>query len=251
MRHYEIVFLVHPDQSEQVPSMIERYRGMIEEQGGKIHREEDWGRRQLTHPISKIHKAHYILMNIEASQAALDELLGAFRFNDAVLRHLVIHKDEAITEASPMAKSGESEDRDRSDKRGRPTPEARPVAAEAAEKTTDKSGEEKASDDAVEESVEEKASDETATADQPVAEEKPAKEATVAEEAASEEAASEDVASEEVASEEVASEEVASEEVASEEVAEKEPAEETAPEEVAEKEPAEARAETTPEKASG
>ena len=134
MRHYEIVFLVHPDQSEQVPSMIERYRGMIEEQGGKIHREEDWGRRQLTHPISKIHTAHYLLLNIEASQAALDELLGAFRFNDAVLRHLVVHRDEAVTEASPMAKSGDSEDRERPERKGRPSAGTSAPAAPAADK---------------------------------------------------------------------------------------------------------------------
>ena len=112
--------------------MIERYRGMIEEQGGKIHREEDWGRRQLTHPISKIHKAHYLLLNIEASQAALDELLGAFRFNDAVLRHLVVHRDEAVTEASPMAKSGDSEDRERPERKGRPSAETSAPAAPAA-----------------------------------------------------------------------------------------------------------------------
>lgn len=111
MRHYEIVFLVHPDQSEQVPAMIERYRGLIETDGGKIHRQEDWGRRQLAFPINKIHKAHYVLFNVECSKSALDELLGTFRFNDAVLRHLVIHRDEAVTEASPMAKSGESEER--------------------------------------------------------------------------------------------------------------------------------------------
>ena len=113
MRHYEIVFLVHPDQSEQVPAMIERYRGLIEADGGKIHREEDWGRRQLAFPINKIHKAHYVLFNVECGQSALDELLSTFRFNDAVLRHLVIQRDEAVTEASPMAKSGESEDRPR------------------------------------------------------------------------------------------------------------------------------------------
>jgi small subunit ribosomal protein S6 len=121
MRHYEIVFLVHPDQSEQVPAMVERYRGMIEAAGGTVHREEDWGRRQLAHPISKVHKAHYVLFNIECDKAGLDELVGAFRFNDAVLRHLVIHRDEAVTEPSPMAKSAESEDRpkgrDRSESR--------------------------------------------------------------------------------------------------------------------------------------
>jgi small subunit ribosomal protein S6 len=104
MRHYEIVFLVHPDQSEQVPAMIERYRGMIETDGGIIHRQEDWGRRQLAFPINKIHKAHYVLLNIECSKATLDEITAAFRFNDAVLRHLVIARDEAVTEPSPMAK---------------------------------------------------------------------------------------------------------------------------------------------------
>ncbi len=111
MRHYEIVFLVHPDQSEQVPAMVQRYRAMIEGNGGVVHREEDWGRRQLAYPIAKIHKAHYILLNIECDKATLDELLGGFRFNDAVLRHLVISRDEAITEPSPMAKAGESEER--------------------------------------------------------------------------------------------------------------------------------------------
>ena len=111
MRHYEIVFLVHPDQSEQVPGMVERYRAMIEGNGGKIHREEDWGRRQLAFPIAKIHKAHYILMNIECDKATLDELLGAFRFNDAVLRHLVISRKQAVTVPSPMAKSAEGDER--------------------------------------------------------------------------------------------------------------------------------------------
>jgi small subunit ribosomal protein S6 len=109
MRHYEIVFLVHPDQSEQVPAMVDRYRTMIEGRGGVIHRHEDWGRRQLAHAIKKIHKAHYILLNIEANQECLDELVAAFRFNDAVLRHLVINRDEPVTEQSPMAKSKEEE----------------------------------------------------------------------------------------------------------------------------------------------
>jgi small subunit ribosomal protein S6 len=118
MRHYEIVFLVHPDQSEQVPAMIERYRGMIEASGGTVHREEDWGRRQLAHPIAKVHKAHYVLFNVECDKAGLDELVGAFRFNDAVLRHLVIHRDKAVTEVSPMAKSAEQEERPRGRDRG-------------------------------------------------------------------------------------------------------------------------------------
>jgi small subunit ribosomal protein S6 len=109
MRHYEIVFLVHPDQSEQVPAMIERYKGMIAADGGKLHRLEDWGRRQLAYPIAKVHKAHYVLMNIEVDQKALTELTGAFRFSDAVLRHLVVAMDEAVTEPSPMAKAEEEE----------------------------------------------------------------------------------------------------------------------------------------------
>lgn len=104
MRHYEIVFLVHPDQSEQVPAMIDRYKSTIEAKEGKIHRLEDWGRRQLAYTIQKIHKAHYVLMNIECNQEALDELESAFRFNDAVLRHMVIKCDKAITEASPLIK---------------------------------------------------------------------------------------------------------------------------------------------------
>ena len=105
MRHYEIVFLVHPDQSEQVPAMIERYKGAIENGGGKVHRLEDWGRRQLAYPIQNLVKAHYVLMNIEAPQAVLDELVDGFRFNDAVLRHLVIRRDEAVTEQSLIMKS--------------------------------------------------------------------------------------------------------------------------------------------------
>ena len=103
MRHYEIVFLVHPDQSEQVPAMVERYQGMVTEAGGQIHRTEDWGRRQLAHPINKIHKAHYVLLNVECGFNVVEEIKGAFRFSDAVLRHLIISRDEAVTDASPMA----------------------------------------------------------------------------------------------------------------------------------------------------
>ncbi|MFT5221503.1 MAG: small subunit ribosomal protein S6 [Planctomycetota bacterium] len=110
MRHYEIVFLVHPDQSEQVPAMAERYRTMITNSGGKVHREEDWGRRQLEFPIKKIHKAHYVLMNIECEQAALDELESAFRFNDAVLRHLTLSCKAAETEKSAMMQEVEREE---------------------------------------------------------------------------------------------------------------------------------------------
>jgi len=108
MRHYEIVFIVHPDQSEQVPGMVERYRGMVTAKSGHIHRLEDWGRRQLAYPIQKIHKAHYVLMNIECDQETLDELDHAFRFNDAVLRHLVVSMKEAETTASPMMKEEKS-----------------------------------------------------------------------------------------------------------------------------------------------
>ena len=133
MRHYEIVFLVHPDQSEQVPAMLERYRGMIEASGGRIHREEDWGRRQLAFPIQKVVKAHYCLLNIECGKEALDELVGAFRFNDAVLRHMVLARDEAVTEPSPMARSEEEKDRDRGRDRDDDAPAKRTHAAPEAE----------------------------------------------------------------------------------------------------------------------
>ncbi|BCB26969.1 30S ribosomal protein S6 [Sulfurimicrobium lacus] len=108
MRHYEIVFIVHPDQSEQVPGMVERYRGMVTAKSGHIHRLEDWGRRQLAYPIQKIHKAHYVLMNIECDQETLDELEHAFRFNDAVLRYLMVSMKEAQTTPSPMMKEEKS-----------------------------------------------------------------------------------------------------------------------------------------------
>jgi small subunit ribosomal protein S6 len=107
MRHYEVVFLVHPSQSEQVPAMVERYRSNLEKRGGVIHRFEDWGRRQLAYPISKVHKAHYVLMNIECDAEALEELESAFRYNDAVLRNLIIRRDAAVTEPSPLLKGGD------------------------------------------------------------------------------------------------------------------------------------------------
>lgn len=118
MRHYEIIFLVHPDQSDQVPGMIERYVGEIEKTGGKIHRLEDWGRRQLAYPIEKLHKAHYVLMNVEAEQVAIDAIENNFRFNDAVIRNLVIRTNGPVTEQSPMLKAREErrardEDQDR------------------------------------------------------------------------------------------------------------------------------------------
>ena len=131
MRHYEIVFMVHPDQSAQVPAMLERYRGLIESASGSIHRLEDWGRRQLAYPINKIHKAHYVLMNIECDQATLEELESGFRFNDAVLRSLTIRKEEAITEASLMAREGHHESAEIRDDEVEEA--AEPVDAEASE----------------------------------------------------------------------------------------------------------------------
>lgn len=110
MRHYEIVFLVHPDQSEQVPAMIERYKASVESNGGKVHRLEDWGRRQLAYPINKIHKAHYVLMNVECDEAVRDEIETAFRFNDAVIRNLILKRDEAVTDMSVLAKAKNEED---------------------------------------------------------------------------------------------------------------------------------------------
>lgn len=121
MRHYEICFLVHPDQSEQVPAMLERYRALIEDKGGVIHRLEDWGRRQLAFPVAKLHKAHYVLMNIECDAETLAELEGVFRFNDAVLRHLTVRRTEAVSEASPILQAKEEKDRvqkERDDRRG-------------------------------------------------------------------------------------------------------------------------------------
>ncbi|WP_423823742.1 30S ribosomal protein S6 [Salinisphaera sp. SPP-AMP-43] len=117
MRHYEIVFLVHPDQSEQVPAMVEKYQGVVENDGGTVHRHEDWGRRQLAYPITKIHKAHYVLMNVECSQEAREELEDLFRFNDAVLRHLVIARHKADVDPSPLAKNAEKSDDRKSEDR--------------------------------------------------------------------------------------------------------------------------------------
>lgn len=132
MRHYEIIFLVHPDQSEQVPGMVERYTQAIEKDGGKIHRLEDWGRRHLAYPINKIHKAHYTLMNVEASQDALDELTTNFRYNDAVIRNMVIKMDEAVTAESPIMKA-EKESRER--RANRPERTERPERREETSST--------------------------------------------------------------------------------------------------------------------
>lgn len=124
MRHYEIVFMVHPDQSEQVPGMIERYTGAITTAGGTIHRMEDWGRRQLAYPIDKLHKAHYVLMTVEAEQAVIDELETNFRFNDAVIRNMIMRTKHAVTEVSPMAKAKEERFVRRDDERREDTVEA-------------------------------------------------------------------------------------------------------------------------------
>jgi small subunit ribosomal protein S6 len=111
MRHYEIVFLVHPDQSEQVPGMVERYTNLVTEDGGQVHRLEDWGRRQLAYPINKIHKAHYVLMNIECSEGVLSELNDTFRYNDAIIRNMVIRRKDAVTEVSPIKAAESREER--------------------------------------------------------------------------------------------------------------------------------------------
>ena len=139
MRHYEIVLLVHPDQSEQVPAMVERYKSSITTTGGAIHRFEDWGRRQLAYSINKIHKAHYILMNVECGESVLDELTTTFRYNDAILRHLVIRTDEAITEESPIMKA-EKESRERKARAERRQEEAS-ARAEAERSDEDESDE--------------------------------------------------------------------------------------------------------------
>ena len=134
MRHYEIIFLVHPDQSEQVSAMIERYRGIIEADGGKIHRLEDWGRRQLAYPINKIHKAHYVLMNVECGNNEMEELESAFRFNDAVLRNLVIKTKTAVTEPSPLVKEDDKDKPKKAEKPQAPAPaEEKEAAAESTE----------------------------------------------------------------------------------------------------------------------
>ena len=153
MRHYEIVFLVHPDQSEQVPAMVEKYHGMVTESGGSVHRSEDWGRRQLAHPINKIHKAHYALLNVECDFAVIDEIKTAFKFNDAVLRSLVMARDDAVTEASPMAVAVAEEKA--KEKEAQQRREAK-AAAEAVMRT-ESAEEEKADDDAEEAAADEDA----------------------------------------------------------------------------------------------
>lgn len=178
MRHYEIVYLVHPDQSEQVTAMADRYKGVIEQGGGTVHRYEDWGRRQLAYPINKIHKAHYILMNVEVNQETLDEVENLFRFNDAIIRNLVLKMKGPETEPSIMMKEVEAE-RQRDEERD---------AARAAEAEAEaKAAEEKAAKDAAE--AEKKAAEaEAAPAEDAPAEEAVAEESADAEETSTEEA---------------------------------------------------------------
>ena len=145
MRHYEIVFLVHPDQSEQVPAMVERYTTAIEGSEGKIHRFEDWGRRHLAYPINDVHKAHYILMNVECTQEVLDELTSNFRYNDAVLRNMVIRRDEAVTDMSPIKAAESREDRRRAERAERAEAES---ASESADDQKEESAEAPAEDNA-------------------------------------------------------------------------------------------------------
>jgi small subunit ribosomal protein S6 len=174
MRHYEIVFLVHPDQSEQVPAMVERYQGMVTEAGGAIHRTEDWGRRQLAHPINKIHKAHYVMMNVECGDGVVADITGAFKFNDAVLRHLVIKRKEAITEASPMAIAVEEEkQREKESQRRRDAKAAAETAMLAGARDDEKEAPEEAKG-------EEKAADAPAADSEPAAEAEDGKDDTKA-----------------------------------------------------------------------
>jgi len=215
MRHYEIVFLVHPDQSEQVPAMVEKYQSTVTDSGGTVHRTEDWGRRQLAHPINKVHKAHYVLLNVEANHDVISEITAAFKFNDAVLRHLVISRKEAITAPSHMAVAVEEEKvREKESQRRRDAK----AAAEAAMLADAKPAADESGDDAEKAPAAEPAEEVTA-------------EAAVAEEAAAEPAAAEEAAAEPAAEEAPA--EPAAEEAAAEPVAEEAPAEPVAEESTA------------------
>ena len=189
MRHYEIVFLVHPDQSEQVPAMVEKYQGMVTESGGSVHRSEDWGRRQLAHPINKIHKAHYALLNIECDFAVIDEIKTAFKFNDAVLRNLVMARDDAVTEASPMAVTVAEEKAKEKEAQQRREAKAVAEAAMRAELAAEESANDKAEELAAEATSSVDAPTEEAPTEEAPAEEAPAE--VVAEEKSGEEAAPE------------------------------------------------------------
>ena len=177
MRHYEIVFMVHPDQSEQVPGMIERYTNVITKDGGQIHRLEDWGRRQLAYHINKIHKAHYVLMNVEASNDAMEELTTTFRYNDAVIRNLVIRRDEPVTEESLIMKA-EKEDRERKSR----YQERQAAEAKAAETSKEAEASEEVAEEAPAEAVAEEPAVEEATEEAPAAEADDAEESDASEE---------------------------------------------------------------------
>ena len=205
MRHYEVVFLVHPDQSEQVPAMMERYRRMIEGADGHIHREEDWGRHQLAHSINKVHKAHYLMFNLECSNSSLEELVGAFRFNDAVLRYLVIKRDKAITEPSFMAKAREEEKA--KEAQAAEAEAARAKAAEAARVAAAAAAEVAAKAEKDAPSAEEATADSAASAEETA--EEPAAEASEKDAPSAEEATADSAASAEETAEEPAAEDPA------------------------------------------
>ncbi len=164
MRHYEIVFMVHPDQSEQVSGMVERYTQIVTESGGTIHRLEDWGRRQLAYPINKIHKAHYVLMNVECGREVLDEIITLFRYNDAILRHLEIKKDEAITEES-LILQGERESRERRARAEQKRRQDDEAATRAAERAEEKKAEEAKAEEATSEAASEEKAEEASSED--------------------------------------------------------------------------------------
>ncbi len=201
MRHYEIVFLVHPDQSEQVPAMVEKYQSMVTVSGGSVHRSEDWGRRQLAHPINKIHKAHYALLNVECDFPVIDEIKTAFKFNDAVLRNLIIARDDAVTEASPMAVAVAEEKV--KEKEAQQRREAK-AAAEAAMRSKEAAKEEAAAAQAAAESAE--SAEETTAEATPAATEQGDDAVAVVKQSAD---AAPEVAAEEPAAEEPAAEEPA------------------------------------------
>jgi len=206
MRHYEIVFLVHPDQSEQVPAMVEKYQSTVTDSGGAVHRTEDWGRRQLAHPINKVHKAHYVLLNVEANHKVIDEITSAFKFNDAVIRHMVISRKEAITEPSHMAVAVEEEKvREKESQRRRDAKAAAEAAMLAnaipADEESGDASEDVPAEPVAAEAVAEETPAEPAT-EQAVAEEKPAE--PVAEEAPAEPAVEEAPAAEETTADEAA-----------------------------------------------
>jgi len=163
MRHYEIVYLVHPDQSEQVTAMADRYKGVIEQGGGTVHRYEDWGRRQLAYPINKIHKAHYIMMNVEVSQETLDEIENLFRFNDAIIRNLVLKMKGAETEPSIMMKEVEAERQRDEERDAARAAEAEAEAKAAEEKAAKAAAAAEAAEKAAAEAPAEEAAEETTT----------------------------------------------------------------------------------------